>query len=182
MRNEATTTTIRLPRVVVRPSRFRPNVVVEGFVDVDTGGPALAPYEEEGVAWRSLELVSHLPDDSTAAGSNPRRGHPLAAVRRCERCSMVGIEQANGERTPEPMLSLAAFRNQSRKNAAADADANGTEGARGGGGGFTFGVLFNVDDGGDGTGFFERRGRRARRRMRRRVSRLLAPAVKKPVT
>jgi len=86
---------------------------------VDTGGPApaLAPYEEEGVAWRSLELVSHLPDDSTAAGSNPRRVTRLAAVRRCERCSMVGIEQANGERTPEPMLSLAAFRNQSRKNA-----------------------------------------------------------------
>jgi hypothetical protein len=67
---------------------------------------------------------------------------------------MVGIEQANGERTPEPMLSLAAFRNQSRKNAAADADANGTEGARGGGGGFTFGVLFNVDDAsGTGRGF-----------------------------
>jgi len=144
-----------LPRVVVRPSRFRPNVVVEGSVDVEGGpAPALAPYEEEGVAWRSLELVSHLPDDSTAAGSNPRRVTKLAAVRRCERCSMVGIEQANGERTPEPMLSLAAFRNQSRKNATATDAANGTEGARGGGGGFTFGVLFNVDDAsGTGRGF-----------------------------
>jgi hypothetical protein len=145
-----------LPRVVVRPSRFRPNVVVEGLVDVEgVTAPALAPYEEEGVAWRSLELVSHLPNDSTAAGSNPRRVTRLAAVRRCERCSMVGIEQANGERTPEPMLSLAAFRNQSRENDHRSADAaNGTEGARGGGGGFTFGVLFNVDDvAGTGRGF-----------------------------
>jgi hypothetical protein len=68
---------------------------------------------------------------------------------------MVGIEQANGERTPEPMLSLAAFRNQSRENDHRSADAaNGTEGARGGGGGFTFGVLFNVDDAtGTGRGF-----------------------------
>ena len=143
-----------LPRVVVRPSRFRPNVVVEGSVDVE-GVTALAPYEEEGVAWRSLELVSHLPDDSTAAGSNPRGVTRLAAVRRCERCSMVGIEQANGERTPEPMLSLAAFRNQSRKNDHRSAGAaRGTEGARGGGGGCAHGDLSNVDDtAGTGRGF-----------------------------
>ena len=172
-----------IPRVVVRPSRFRPNVVVEGSVHVDTGGPALAPYEEEGVAWRSLELVSHLPDDSTAAGSNPRRVTRLAAVRRCERCSMVGIEQANGERTPEPMLSLAAFRNQSRKNAIRRCRRERYRGgARGRGRVHVRRSVQRGRCGGDGTGFFERRGRRARRRMRRRVSRLLAPAVKKPVT
>lgn len=52
---------------------------------------------------------------------------------------MVGVEQATGAKTAEPMLSLSRFRSGSRA-------------AGGGGGGVTFGVLFDVDAG-DGAGY-----------------------------
>ena len=103
-------------------SRFRPNVVVTG--------DALPPYDEESPAWTSLEI-----GDAPGGGVRAR----LRAVRPCERCSAVGVEQTSGERTAEPMLSLSRFRSGSRA-------------AGGGGGGVTFGVLFDVDAG-DGAGY-----------------------------
>ena len=103
--------------VAIDFGRFRPNVVVSG--------DALPPYDEESTAWTSLEVGDAGPDGSVRAR--------LRAVRPCERCSMVGVEQATGAKTAEPMLSLSRFRSGSR--------------AGGGGGGVTFGVLFDVDDG-----------------------------------
>ena len=107
-------------------SRFRPNVVVSG--------DALPPYDEESPAWTSLEIGDAVADGGTTKAR-------LRAVRPCERCSMVGVEQATGARTAEPMLSLSRFRSGSR-----------AAGPGGGHQGVTFGVLFDVDAG-EGAGY-----------------------------
>ena len=106
--------------------RFRPNVVVSG--------DALPPYDEESPAWTSLEIGDAVADGGTTKAR-------LRAVRPCERCSMVGVEQATGARTAEPMLSLSRFRSGSR-----------AAGPGGGHQGVTFGVLFDVDAG-EGAGY-----------------------------
>ena len=138
--------------MVVDAARFRANIVVRAVGGAGVGGDGgdnsggglesngttrLEAYAEESRAWSHLRIgggpAGVNPDDADEGG-----GARLTAVRRCERCSMVGINQRNGTRTPEPMLSLAAFRAEQR--------AGGDGGGGGGGGGVTFGVLFNVDD------------------------------------
>ena len=67
-------------------------------------------------------------------------------------CSMVSINQRNGARSYEPMLSLAAFRAEQRAAVAAAAAAeDGGSSPGSGGGGVTFGVLFNVEQTADTT-------------------------------
>ena len=122
---------------VVHAARFRPNVVV--------GPPeALEAYAEETDAWKTLYVRGYVGegdregdregegdrDDARKSGWKKSETDALAlrAVRRCERCSTVGVDHRDGARTPEPMRTLVADR--------------GRRG--GGGGGVSFGVLFNV--------------------------------------
>ncbi len=124
---------------VVHAARFRPNVVV--------GPPeALEAYAEETDAWKTLHVRGYVGegdreddregegdrDDAKKSGRKKREetdALALRAVRRCERCSTVGVDHRDGARTPEPMRTLVADR--------------GKRGG-GGGGGVSFGVLFNV--------------------------------------
>ena len=125
-RYDARTNDANESSVAVEFGRFRPNVVVSG--------DALPPYDEESPAWTSLEIGDAVADGGTTKAR-------LRAVRPCERCSMVGVEQATGARTAEPMLSLSRFRSGSR-----------AAGPGGGHQGVTFGVLFDVDAG-EGAGY-----------------------------
>jgi uncharacterized protein YcbX len=87
-------------------NRFRPNIVVAG----------LAPYAEDHVATATSGSVT------------------LKAVRRCVRCEIPDIDQNTGERTDQPMRTLAGYRSDPAQ-----------------GGAVTFGVYCIVSAGAGGT-------------------------------
>jgi uncharacterized protein YcbX len=68
-------------------NRFRPNLVVKGC----------EPFAEDG--WKRLRIA----------------GIELEVCKPCSRCVVTTIDQATGERGPEPLRTLAAFRRKGNK-------------------------------------------------------------------